>query len=182
MILVVGTGRSGTSAISRVLQERLGVDMGGPGKISESNEKGDYENSFFRNKIDIPYYRNQISKKEWFRRAHAFAEEMEEPWGIKDPRNAYFLDMFLEAFPEATIIWSWRNPEDVAQSMYKWYAGHGGIDVDIYRQETASRLWHLTNHLAGVEYLPINMTEHREEETLAEVLDSYLRGRAMGYE
>ena len=43
MIFVVGTGRCGTTTVSRLLETRLGVDMGGPSSVSSAQPDGDWE-------------------------------------------------------------------------------------------------------------------------------------------
>lgn len=172
MILVVGSGRSGTSVVSRILQERLGVDMGGPGKKSPSNKQGDYENAYFRNKIDIPYERRNINTREWKYRARRFAHEKEEPWGIKDPRNAHFIDLFIEVFPDAHVIWCQRDFEQTVGSWRKWYGG--SMSVEYIREEIDNRLFELGKRLGTHPYLPLDFSVWWDEDELAQTLYDYL--------
>lgn len=166
MILVVGTGRSGTTAVSRVLQERLGVDMGGPGRTSPSNPIGDYENREFRNEIDIPFARAEIDRAEWVRRAEEFAAGMDEPWGIKDPRNALFLDMVLQTLEPDHVVWAWRRPDHVFASHERWY-GHA---PERHWAQIGGRLAALSRHLQARHYTFVDMTERWAEDELARFL------------
>lgn len=178
MILVVGTGRSGTSVTSRVLQERLGVDMGGPGRKSPSNTLGDYENRDFRNSIDIPFEENNINLREWKYRVRRFAYEKEEPWGIKDPRNAHFLDKLIEVLPEAHIIWCQRDFDETVASWRKWYGG--SMTVENIKREIKSRLADIEEALVGKIHLELDFTDRWDEGELAEYLYNFLSYQGQG--
>lgn len=39
------------------------------------------------------------------------------PWGWKDPRNSFTIDIWKEIFPNAKILHIYRNPLDVAESL-----------------------------------------------------------------
>ena len=41
------------------------------------------------------------------------------PWGWKDPRNTFTIDLWKEIFPDARILHIYRNPIDVAESLRK---------------------------------------------------------------
>jgi hypothetical protein len=50
-------------------------------------------------------------------------------WGEKTPRHVYQLDVILERFPEAKIVFMVRDPRAVAVSYSHWkYQGHVGSD------------------------------------------------------
>ena len=52
--LVVGTGRSGTSTVARVMHEKLGISMGNEFVPSnEFNEKGYYEDVVLQSEFGI---------------------------------------------------------------------------------------------------------------------------------
>lgn len=165
MIVVVGTGRSGTTAASRTLQEKLGVDMGGPGRKHKSNPTGDYEDRHLRNNIDAPYHRGNITREEWESRLLEHAAKKEEPWGWKDPRNAHFLDEILDIFPCAHIIWARRRFGDVVESWMKWY----NRTAEAASLEIEARLRGIQNALRkhGKDALKIDFTNHVDETELA---------------
>jgi len=45
--------------------------------------------------------------------------DLDFPWGWKDPRNTFTIDMWKEIFPDAKILHIYRNPIDVAESLRK---------------------------------------------------------------
>jgi len=46
-------------------------------------------------------------------------KELDFPWGWKDPRNTFTIDIWIEVFPNAKLIHIYRNPIDVAESLRK---------------------------------------------------------------
>lgn len=176
MILVVGTGRCGSSCIARILQERLDVDMGGPGRIRAGNPHGDYEDIRFKEEIDNPFERGDISRQEWREEALTFAAGKEEPWGIKDPKNALFLDTVITTLCPDAIIWAWRKPEDVVDSMGRRYASDNRRG---HWRQTWGRICALRYYLQNVPHLFVDMTERRDEDELEQAIRTYLKGRGV---
>ena len=43
--------------------------------------------------------------------------EIDFPWGWKDPRNTFTLEIWRDIFPNAKVIHIYRNPVDVAESL-----------------------------------------------------------------
>ena len=136
-IIVFGMHRSGTSVLTRILQE-LGVYIG-----QELNDK--YENLLFK---DINIHWLQRASAHWAR-PEPFLHDLatyphripeladiaaqylnddwrdDEPvrahrlWGWKDPRNTLTLPIWLQLFPEATLIHCVRDGVDVALSLQR---------------------------------------------------------------
>ncbi|RKX58728.1 MAG: hypothetical protein DRP29_06025 [Thermodesulfobacteriota bacterium] len=44
-------------------------------------------------------------------------KELNFPWGWKDPRNTFTIDIWVKVFPNAKLIHIYRNPIDVAESL-----------------------------------------------------------------
>jgi hypothetical protein len=42
---------------------------------------------------------------------------LDMPWGWKDPRNTFTIDVWREIFPDAKVLHIYRNPVDVAESL-----------------------------------------------------------------
>ncbi|MFQ5678537.1 MAG: sulfotransferase [Gemmatimonadota bacterium] len=53
------------------------------------------------------------------------------PWGWKDPRNTFTAPLWLDLFPEATVVHIWRHGVDVARSLRRREEAHA--------RETAAR-------------------------------------------
>ena len=55
---------------------------------------------------------------------------LETPWGWKDPRNTFTIDIWHKIFPDAKIIHVYRNPLDVAESLRKREAAKNTVILD----------------------------------------------------
>lgn len=147
-VIVVGMHRSGTSLLTRILDE-LGVFVGN--KISGNHEAKFFQeiNIWLFNQLggrwdyppNIEYLTDQrdileqvieyISKVMnssefvkyigWknFLNKKEFTDNIENPWGWKDPRNVYTLPIWLKMFPDARVIYIERHGVDVANSLRK---------------------------------------------------------------
>ncbi len=137
--------RSGTTLLSRILEE-LGIFMGAR---KDSNNEATFFlkfNKFIFEQAgacwDNPYnyrytdedfkefmanlacrYLSSVRRIEFlgFKKFFKYksVENIDFPWGWKDPRNSFTLDIWLKIFPNAKIIHIYRNPIDVAESLRK---------------------------------------------------------------
>jgi hypothetical protein len=142
-VIVIGMHRSGTSMLTRVLQD-AGLFMGN--KKDENDEAWfflnfndwilkqtnsswdnpycyDYATEKFKQNIIRIYNKRKksifsmnyfgISK---YVKYHNF-DNIDFKWGWKDPRNTITLNIWKEIYPNAKILHIYRNPVDVAQSL-----------------------------------------------------------------
>lgn len=145
-IIIIGMHRSGTSMISRILEE-LGLFMG-------LKKQRDHESIFFlglnnwliaqsggswdnprpvhqllkhteaRNLAEehikfimkTPRITNYLGWKHYL--SYRSVEHLDFHWGWKDPRNTFTLPLWLDLFPEAKVIHIYRNGVDVANSLF----------------------------------------------------------------
>lgn len=125
-VIVVGTGRSGTSTVSKLLIE-LGVDMGSGFRRDESNPDGFYEDAEIRD-LNSHRWSGVVDDEEWSKRLRAVADKRETRspgrWGWKDPRTSEYIGDVLRLFPDARCIWCTRNLDDTVSSYCRWYAMH----------------------------------------------------------
>lgn len=146
-IVVIGAHRSGTSALSRVL-EALGVFVGSRldsnheswfflrlniwllrqcgGRWDHPEPLGDLLADPERRAITREYL--SIAMRSW--RSIGYLgpsrylkcrriDRLPGPWGWKDPRNTYTLPIWLDLFPDAKVIHIHRHGVDVAQSLVR---------------------------------------------------------------
>ena len=142
-VIIVGMHRSGTTMLSKILEE-LGVFMGW--RKDENNEalfflrfndwvlkqaNATWDNPYNYNLIDEDFRNLMTNLAERYIRSirrieylglikglkYRSLKELDFPWGWKDPRNTFTLDIWLRIFPDAKIIHIYRNPIDVAESL-----------------------------------------------------------------
>ncbi len=144
-VIIIGMHRSGTTLLSKIL-EQTGIFMGK--KKDENNEAyffikfnefslrragGSWKNPnpFF--KKGRKFLSSEIKRAKRYLRSfkryeytgwnrffkYKSLEEIDFPWGWKDPRNSLLLDLWVSIFPNAKIIHIYRNPIDVAESLRK---------------------------------------------------------------
>lgn len=144
-IIIIGMHRSGTSMLTRFIEES-GIYMG--------KEKGVNDESFFFQKINdwilyeagatwdnsynikfindyfISHMVNVIDKRLssiWIKKYFGIKNTIkygsiynqENQWGWKDPRTTLTLPVWKKLFPNAKIVHIYRNPIDIAASLRK---------------------------------------------------------------
>ena len=139
-VIVVGTGRCGSSAVARVLHEQLGVFMGERfDPPSASNPDGSYEDldfrdlhvAFFRSEMALGEFRDQVERLMAVRHDARGAE-----WGFKDPRACHVLGLYLQWVSDVIVVEVRRDTDSVIDSIHRRY----GTPVDAARRETFDRL------------------------------------------
>lgn len=144
-IIIIGMSRSGTSMITRMLDD-LGLFVG-------KKLTGNHEAVFFREINDwlltqcsggledpgaIKYLLRDKEARGLFeefirftmKTPHAISflglgrylslrtpEKLDVPWGWKDPRNTFTLPIWLDMFPQAKVIHIYRHPLDIVNSL-----------------------------------------------------------------
>lgn len=131
-IIIIGMHRSGTSFLSRVV-EQSGVFMG---KAKDPNNESFAflnSNKDCLKKSNFSWYKPGVPQQ-WitderlsqvvlghfglyFFDQENINEVLQAPWGWKDPRTTLTLEMWLSFFPNAKVIHIHRNPYRVADSL-----------------------------------------------------------------
>lgn len=114
-VVVVGTGRSGTSAVARVLHERIGVCMGHFIKTpNAANPKGFHEDwlehGLMQNVLQ------DVTGIDEFMRHVGGSHRSCERWGFKDPWFLYLPLNAMKAIDPKLVIRTWRPLEYTVKS------------------------------------------------------------------
>jgi hypothetical protein len=166
MFLICGSGRSGTSAVARVLHEagiRMGSDLI---EADASNAEGYFEersvvvlNDAILNDVRLHRWFATATRAEILAAARARHDVMRPladaaTPGWKDPRFCWTLEAWLEVLTERPrIIVCVRSPSEVVESTLRYY----GLDSDEARR-AAEHTWRC------------------EYERLLEIIDAYRLG------
>ncbi|MDO8140539.1 MAG: sulfotransferase [Candidatus Brocadiales bacterium] len=144
-IIILGMHRSGTTMLSKLL-EQFGLFVGS--KKEENDESLFFykinewllrqANASWDNPRNFNFINDEFKKKvikalefhlKGFRRYEYLGlkkflkykdiRNLDFPWGWKDPRNTFTIDLWKEIFPDAKLLHIYRNPIDVAESLRK---------------------------------------------------------------
>jgi hypothetical protein len=121
--IVLGTGRSGTSFVSSVLHEQLGVDMGKSIDKDKTNPEGFYEDRDFL-ALNQLILTGKIDVDQWtagFDETVARRVAANKPWGIKDPRFCLTWPLASKSFKWSRLIICERDSRGTVQSMVRCY-------------------------------------------------------------
>ena len=142
-IIVVGTGRSGTSFVADVLHNDIGVCMGRqfrqPSKIGNPN--GYYEDLAIV-RLNRDFLSNYITLGKFIRSLSMFVEKqvsMGIPWGFKDPQISDLIGIYLSSFSDPKIIWCFRDLDAVLNSFIErsgWKANQDAAKTVIMGRHT----------------------------------------------
>lgn len=166
MILVLGTGRSGTSDVARILHEECGVYMGSVFHLGDKfNKKGYYEDMEFQT-LHLSFYMMHLDEvseekdpnrwKLWRERFEAQLDKRKEPWGLKDPGIAdlpSLLNEYLKLNPR--IIHCVRDKEETIQSYIKFKSKSREEIEKLYKRRKTNN----EAALKGRDYLEIDCYE-----------------------
>jgi len=120
-IIVLGTPRSGTSFVAKVLQERMGVEM----YLDDIDTPDNWECKEAMRLNDL-YCTKKISKPSYKKKMLEYFEKRKAKskyWGWKDPRQFAMLPWVLKHFGEnCSIVRTFRKPSLVLKSMVTKFA------------------------------------------------------------
>jgi Sulfotransferase family len=128
-VIILGVHRSGTSLLTRMM-ETLGLFVGNDLQedheskmiiavnnhyLTRTNSSWDAPHYPVQSDIDINYVARAFDAS--FENISATFGAMRGFWGLKDPRMAFTLPLWLQIFTHPKIIYIKRSPADIAQSL-----------------------------------------------------------------
>ncbi len=116
-VLVMGTGRSGTSTIAQVLNEKMGVCMGHYLHHRESQEWGGQYEDIVAHAISRMVVNDGFDPGHWLKHVqHVHRDHGCKLWGVKDPWFTLWGSDSLEAVSPSLIIWARRPIDETVES------------------------------------------------------------------
>lgn len=114
-VVIVGTGRSGTSTVARILHERVGVCMGHFLKSpNAANPQGFYED-YLEHGLMLMVTQDIIGIDELMRCVSDSHNDC-KLWGFKDPWFIHLPQQAMKAINPRVVIRTWRPIEDTVKS------------------------------------------------------------------
>lgn len=169
MILVLGTGRSGTSTIARLLHTEVGVNMGSRFREPDSaNPDGYYEDLDFL-EVNTDATLHHEHREALLTQLFASRKEL---WGIKEPRIPHWWREYRAHVTHDTkIIIASRAPHLIVQSLKEHYGWNEKISLNVIR-ERREGIDQLTK---GFDTLKIDFTDRRLDSEVTKILTNYVR-------
>ena len=121
-IIVIGPPRSGTSTVARILSMYFGVKMGTSFAKPDERNPGGFWEDIDLIKTNNAFWKGDINFEQWTIRFLDFIEKMQNlnvPWGFKEPRICAYFGLVLGFFNNPTIIRCKRLKKLVALSHEK---------------------------------------------------------------
>lgn len=152
--IVIGTGRSGSSTVARVLH-KMGIFMGHEFREpNEINPDGFWEDAeFYRPNYD--FLHGKTTYPEWIDKIFgviAKRMELNRPWGFKDPDATHFLGLYLSFFENPKIIRCKRDKGLTVKSLMKSFGHTKEYAENLYKQKE----WMLDNILSEKDFLTVH--------------------------
>lgn len=169
----MGTGRSGTTTVARLLHEHLGVNMGARFVTVRATNEHCYEDEGFYS-LEMDLLSSGITFPTWQRQILTRVREKEavgDPWGFKSPTLSTTLPLWLPYFKEQpSIIWADRAHDATTASFIKCW----GMSQVEATNEWKWRQQHLRTYLHYIPHLKLNFDTQRTDEELLEELEKYI--------
>ncbi len=165
VFIVTGEGRTGTSAVSRILHEHFKIPMGYKNgdvncedrefvKLNENVIMGHYSFTFYLAHLEELVKKRNATYKEW---------------GMKDPKTSYTLGTLLSLVRNAVIIRCTRAREQVVASLMRNY----GCDEDRGIRIFMDRKIRLDNILDNRPHMVIDFSTQRTDAEIINELNKF---------
>lgn len=170
MILILATGRCGSSETARILHEELDINMGHAFHMGDRfNIKGYYEDREFQAR-NLSFYmmhldeiNDKIPWKLWRDEFNKLLDKRKEPWGLKDCGIADFpklLNEYLKLNPR--IIYCTRDKEETIKSLMRFKDKPRKEMQRIYENRTKN----IENVLKNKDYLEVKCNQPYEDKEI----------------
>ena len=171
-VIVVGTGRCGSSFVAGILHNKMNVCMGvnfvNPSPL---NPDGYWEDLDFTTANDY-FLKSYLTYIGWSRHIDMVTQvrlALNKPWGFKDPRVSELLGLYLGLFDDPKLILCSRDYGLTLKSLVRINGKH--LTEDSLRHLLDRRQSFLKRFLNGRDYLQIHFTNERktEEEVISAI-------------
>lgn len=180
-IVVVGTGRCGTSTVARLLHENLGVRM-----YKEEFLPPDYGNplGYYEDKnVKWLIKNSKLNAADWTYKLYKYMTPYAGPWGFKlQPIEALPKDLISQLSPRKIILCR-RHKNAVIKSMFNWWEERNNYTPS-YKQLSSKwanliaefdlRENRVRELLHGHIALNLDFSFPRKEAELLEIIDKFI--------
>ncbi len=182
-VVVVGTGRCGTSTVARILQERLGVLMWKEECIRTDswNSKGYFEDKrcklYVKGLIasaELPDADRDAASEHAARQIREWMGSGGISWGFKLPQTALCPPELLRHLRPRRIIVCVRERHQTASSIHRWRRESWKMDINGALDKHDARLASLNCLLHGYAALWLDFSEARDEDVLTQTIRNFL--------
>ncbi len=173
MILVTGTGRSGTSTVAKVLHEH-GISMGTSFRASNQHDSGCTYEDLECKRINAMFLRHEINYNEYIEKLCVYGKQRGRngEWGVKHPEICYVIGIYLQVFSPIVIRCN-KERENVVEECIACYGFSEKKAGSLYDTRTAM----LDSALARMKHLEIDFTGWIEEDEIWRKINDYLGNR-----
>ena len=182
-VLVVGPGRSGTSAVAGLLHE-MGYFMG-----ERFTEKGAQPKGYFEDMdlTDVHTKHVSVNSKSFLESQEFFEdvdpilaryEALEWPWALKETRMAHFLGFYLKRYPNAKIISCERDLRETVRSIIQTQQDHEYVSEEQVKMEIEGAFYNrvrlIEQGLRNRDHLKVDffdLVAKRTDDVIEEIID-----------
>lgn len=121
-------------------EDVLLLDLAFRSTVPESTLRVPSYAAWLEEQDQVPAYRymKRVLQALWWQRG---AEGEHARWVLKTPHHLEWLDVLLEVFPDATIVWTHRDPQQVVPSFCSMLAHGRGVFSDEVDPHEIGRSW-----------------------------------------
>lgn len=169
MILVIGTGRSGTSTVAKILHEH-GISMGFSFAVSGQHDSGCTYEDLECKHINKLFLQHNICYDAYIKKLCEYGQRREGngEWGVKHPAICHVIGIYLQVF-DPVVVRCTRDRDGVVESCMRCYGFSEKKAQQLYDVRTVM----LDSALKRHEHLEIDFTNRLTEHEIWEKVSDY---------
>lgn len=176
-ILVLGTGRSGTSSVARILHDGLGVTMMRTPVVWDQSGRRRHPSENIEDVAIVDAvgrcFANDIDESECAEIIESHLRRNDDPWGFKSTQLCRLHPRIMHFLRPRRIIVCMRDRGQTIRSMAEWAGANPNFETPVVLYN--KRMQGLTRMLHRRAALWLDFSEQRESRELYEAIKDYIR-------